>query len=129
MTTPKAHAIETRTAKYWLGEDGILRGEVKPGGEETLADTRKNIEAMASLAAGQKMPILMDMRAVKPMPREVRRVYVDDTAPFTSAVAFLVDSLVSRMVANFVMLLIQPALPFRLFGDEAEALAWLRGYL
>ena len=120
--------IETDSSKTWLGEDGILRGIVKPGHEMTGADAEENLALTANLCGGCPCPILVDLRATKGFSREARVTYAGKSGSF-SAVALLIHSSLSRILGSFLMGLNKPVIPLRLFTDEEEALVWLKGYL
>ncbi|MEI6387443.1 MAG: hypothetical protein WCQ50_12450 [Spirochaetota bacterium] len=122
--------IETATVIWRLSADGILHGLVKSSSpEDTLATAKENIDALERLAAGRLLPVFVDVRKVRTLPRETRLAYAKDTAAFNVATALLVESAFSWIVANFVILLTNPAKSFRLFTDEEEALEWLRTFL
>jgi len=55
------------------------------------------------------------------------RVYYSsrDFAQRTTAVALLVGSPVTRVMANFFISINKPAIPTQLFTSEVEAVAWL----
>lgn len=53
--------IETRTAKIWLDEDGILRANFIPDKKGTLADAQEVVTAFAQLAGDHKRPVLVQL--------------------------------------------------------------------
>jgi hypothetical protein len=65
------------------------------------------------------------MRAMKRLERGAREYYKNDKAG-VSAMALLVGSPVTRMLANFFMRTDTDTTPTRMFTDESTALAWLR---
>ena len=50
------------------------------------------------------------------------------TASIQRATALLIDSPVSRVIANFFMGLNRPLSPTQMFTDETEAMRWLRTF-
>ena len=126
-----AREITTRTERIWLGEDGIVRSIHLPGAEQTLADAVENLRAVeALLPQGRRSPILVDSRGLASMTREARAYYAGpELARLAVALAIVGGSPVSRMIGSFFLRLSRPAVPTRLCTDEADALAWLRGYL
>ena len=121
--------IVTRIAKIYLGEDSIVRAAYFPKAEETLTDAKENIAAVAKVSKGQKYPILVDYRKVKSVAREARAYYAGkETAKVVNAVAILIGSLVSRVIANFFLGLNKPKFPVKLFTSEADAIEWLKGF-
>jgi hypothetical protein len=123
-------AVEiTRTGKLWLDEDGILRILPTPGTEDSLDDAKQNMAASAKLAAGQRRPILIDLRSIKTQSREVRAYYTGPEArKLLLAIGLLIDSPMSRMIGNFFLGFNKMDLPTRLFKSEDEALVWLKGF-
>ncbi len=127
---PPPDALETRTAWIWLGGDGIVRELDRPGSAQTLVDAQENVAANAQAALGRRRPLLVDMSAIESISREARVYYAGaEAATVLSAVALLVRSPLSRAIGNFFLGLNRPAVPTRLFSAEAEALAWLRGFV
>lgn len=45
-----------------------------------------------------------------------------------SAIAMLTEHIAARLVANFFIMVIKPAVPTRMFNSEEEAIKWLRGF-
>jgi hypothetical protein len=121
---------QTKTCTYAVGEDRILRVRLNPGARETLENAKENIVAVADLLAGRRLPILVDYRLIASQERAARAYYASpETGKHVCAVALLVDSPLSRIIGNFFMGLNKPPFPVKVFGDEAEALAWLTGFL
>ena len=119
--------IVTRTARYSLGADGIIRSTNLPGARETLADAEENLRVLASLAGGSRRPLLADVRLLRDMNREARVFYGrPEFARVLSASAVVVGSPVTRTLINFILVMYKPRYPIRLFTSETEALAWLR---
>ena len=73
--------------------------------------------------------MLIDMRLIKSISREARVYYANErTASIQRATALLINSPVSRVIANFFMGLNRPLSPTRMFTDEAEAIRWLQTF-
>jgi hypothetical protein len=126
-----AEVIETRTARLWVGSDGILRSVIKQGAEEDVEDAQANMEAGLRLAAGREMPMLVDMTGMRSITRPARRHYADPGSEiaYASAMALVGSSPVARAIGNFAIGLSQPRRPLKMFSTEAEALEWLQGFL
>jgi hypothetical protein len=120
----------SRVAKISLGEDGIVRVIHVPGAEVTLQDAQETMSAYLKLNSGKRLPLLVDTKTLKSISREARHFYAgEEAAACASAVALVVGTPVSKVLANFYLGLSNPHLPSRLFSDEAEGLAWLKGFL
>ena len=129
----KEHKItETRTAKIWLEEDGIVRNIVLPGAAETLDDVKENVSIHARLRpmSGKRVPVLVDLRTAKSLDREARNYLASEqSAKVVSAAALLISSPLSKFLGNLFLGLGKPTYPVKLFTSEAEAVAWLKEFL
>ncbi len=122
--------IITQTAKFWLGEDGIIRGIILPTAEHTLTDAKENTEASEKLSKGEKHPVFIDLRKCKSITSEARAHYArKEAAEEANAIALFIGSPVSKVIGNFFLGLNKPLCPTRLFTSEAEALGWLKGFI
>lgn len=83
---------------------------------------------MAQLTGGRRSPLLVDARGIGSMDRPARREFVR-RGDLVSAVALVVDTPLSRMMANFFLTVSKPVAPTRLFDDEVYALGWLREFV
>jgi hypothetical protein len=121
--------IRIRTGACRLDADGIFHITFDPGAQETLADAQEAMRAHTLLRAGRPCAVFVDMRQLKSQDRDARQFYGSpDIASAAPAVALLVGSRVSQLIANFFVSVTKTSVPTRLFTDEAEALAWLRGF-
>lgn len=122
--------VEARTLLIWLGDDGIVRVKVKPHVKIDLQDAQGCIRMVSEVCGGKQTPALVDMTELVAMDREARIFFAgEETARVETAAALLIKSPVSRAIGNFFMGLNKPILPTRLFTAEAEALAWLKGFV
>ena len=72
------------------------------------------------------LPTLILARDVRRVTREARACFASRRSnPHASKVAIVVESSLSRVIANFFMGLNRPEFPTRLFNDEQEAREWL----
>ena len=119
----------SRVARIWVGEDGIARIIHVPGAEVTLADAQETMVAYKKLNEGKRLPLFVDTKTMKSLSRDARHFYAgEEAAGCASSVALIVGTPVSRVLGNFYLGLSNPHLPTRLFSDEDEALAWLKGF-
>ena len=125
-----ATEVVTRTRRYFLGDDGIVRVTVLPGAEETLADAMENVRAGGELLGVQRRPVLDDSRRIKSVERDARAYYAGPEATrMVSAAAVLIGSPIQRIILNFFVMLNKPPFPVRFFTSEAEAVVWLKGFV
>jgi hypothetical protein len=109
---------------WWDADTEIVRGVWAPrtvcGATEAIASTR----TIRALQRGA-VPLLVDIRQLKRLDRGAREHYKSDKGG-ASAMALLVDSAVTRMIANFFMRTDAGETPARMFTEENDAIAWLR---
>ena len=118
--------IVTRTERLWL-EDGVVHCVVLPTPTHTLVDAHENAEAFRVVAGGRRAPLLLDARDSRGLDRDARLYYArPEAARDCYVLAMLIDSQISRILANFYMNVNPPPFPMRLFLAEAEAVAWLK---
>jgi hypothetical protein len=76
------------------------------------------------------MPVLIDMRLGRENDRETREYYSSSEGlRATKALALLVESPFTRVMANFFISINKPLVPTRLFTSEDAAVAWLKTFL
>ena len=119
-----------RGARFYVDDQGIIRGREADGASFGLSDAQEAIEVIRELAAGRKCGLVVDISDLRTMTREARAYFTHkDHEEFLYAVALVVRSLVSRAIGNFFLGLNKPAVPTRLFTDDEDALAWLRTFI
>jgi len=119
--------IETRATRQWTGEDGIVRSQIRPGIDFTVEDSAESLAATRSISGDVPVPVLVDGRGVRSATRESRLFWASDEVSATiSAMAILVGSPVSRMIASFFIRLVRPGFRLRIFSDEAAAVRWIK---
>jgi hypothetical protein len=120
--------VTLRTGRFWLDDEGFLRGECFEGAEETLADAEEQIRQQRTMGDGTRRPFLMNISRVRSLSREARSYFSNSDASLEvfSCTALVVGSPLSRAVGNFFIGLNKPRMTTRLFTSEEEGLAWLR---
>jgi hypothetical protein len=122
--------IQIRSGVCSLDAHGWVCLTMRPGVEETLADAQEGFRAATVLRAGRPSPISVDLRSMKSQDREARQFYASPTVTDTTiAVALLVESRVSMLIANFFISITKTRVPTKIFTSEAEARTWLKGYM
>jgi hypothetical protein len=122
-------AIHTRAATATL-EAGLIRVVYRPGMDVTPDDAKEDLAAIEKLAGGRKTPLLVDLRSVRSVARDARNHFAgEDAERMVHAVAFLVDSSISKVIGNFFIGLNKPPYAAQLFTSEEPALEWCKGFL
>lgn len=122
-----ASSTRTATQLVALDGDGVVRCVVLAGADIGRDEAVENVAATRSVAGGQRAPVLFDARHLRSMSREAREYYASrESKRVHRAVAILIDSPLSRVLAKLFVRLNDPPFPTEMFADEKEALRWLR---
>ena len=108
----------------WDETEQVVRFVWAPGSVCTVQQARAGSATIRALDKGT-VPMLVDMRQMKKLEREARELYKTDKGG-VGAMALLVGSPVTKMLANFFMRTDTDTTPTRMFTDESMALTWLR---
>ena len=114
--------------RIWRRRDGIVQLVWNPRTTVLLEDATAALQAMAQLTRGRRSPLLVDMCETGPLDRPTR-AELTRRSDLQSAVALIVGTPLTRMMANFFLSVNKPPYPTRMFDDEASALAWLQGFV
>ena len=130
MDNKASQVIRTGLSDIWLGDDGIIRSIVIPGGVGTLETAKEAVVAYRKLGKGIARPVFMDGRNIKSVDRP-SRVYAasEEASSVISALAVLIESPLSRMLSNFFLKVSKPSYPTQLFTSEVKAMEWLRQFV
>jgi hypothetical protein len=116
----------TATCTFRRHANGIVHAVMRRGCDMRLEDAKENVAAIFELGGRSRSPVLVDMRGVRSQTREARAYFAGPEAEkATLAVALLIGSPVSRVLASFFMHLIPQRIPTAIFTDESAAMKWL----
>jgi hypothetical protein len=122
--------VRTSKVSIELRADGIVRATIDRGAELDLEDAKRAMAAIWEVAGRRRLPSLVEMSGLKSATRDARDYFGSaESAALCTAVALMVSSPVSRMIANFYLRGSPQKVPTRLFTDELLAIEWLRGLL
>lgn len=122
--------IEKEVVKVFLREDSISRVIFLPKVEVTLDDAIKIVSIRSKLSKGKKYPVLVDTREMSSINRAARQHFSgEEAAKITSALGFLVMSLLSRVLVNLFLGINKPAYKTKFFTSEVKVIEWLKGYI
>lgn len=130
MEVPEDNAVELRCYFTWMGEDGIARTKVKENAEIELKDAQENSEVVNGLSSSEHYPIIVDSRDIKSISRDARDHFsIRNRQSKVTAIALVRDKRISNMIGNFFIGINSPAVPVKLFSNEAEAVIWCKSHL
>jgi hypothetical protein len=108
---------------FWDEPAQVIRVVFAPGSVCTAAEAEAATDAQVALGRGSA-PVLVDMRGMRKIERGAREHFRQDKGG-TRALALLVDSPLTKMLANISMRIDDDQTPTRMCTDEATAVAWL----
>jgi hypothetical protein len=130
MIKPDKKIVELGKFYTWMESDGIARTVVKPDADIFLQDAKENTAVIETFYSGKKFPLIVDIRKIKSISPEAREHFtLKGRESVVKAYAMLLSSSSSRLIGNFFLSFHKPAVPVKLFGDEDEALTWLKNFI
>lgn len=112
-----------------------LRGDIyfyriRDGAEISLEEAKEMVEIGSELTKDIRVGALVDARAHFTDTNEARQYFAENTQKNQfAAVAVITSSLAQRLIINFYINFNRPNVPTKMFGDEEEAMKWLRKIL
>lgn len=121
--------IDLRCYNTWMGDDGVARTRVKEGSEIVLEDAIANSKAVNSFDL-DLYPMIVDTTLAKSITKEARDHFsMKGRKSKVIAFAILINSPLSKIIANFFMGLNKPRVPVKLFTKEEDAIIWCKSQM
>lgn len=121
--------VKTKTAKMCI-EDGILHCKLLPNSEINLVDAKEIVNQTLKLCHGKNIPILGDLSEAKYISIESRKYLSGQEAnKAASSLAIIANTMVGKIIGNFLIGLNKPSYPVKLFTSEEKALDWLKQFM
>src|SRR5437773_6599921 len=121
----------TRTACIERTAEGIVIVRVLAEVRQSVNDAVENVSASAEACAGQRAPIIVDLRQAMTLDAETRHYYTGKrlTDFFTSIAILTPGGAFGKMLGNLYLRVANPGIPSRLFDSETEAIQWSAQHL
>lgn len=116
--------IENDYAKYDL-VDGILHITYRKDVILDLPAAVYIVKERLSIHEGQFLPVLCDIRQIKEINKAARAYFSIEGSTLIKAVAFIVESPVSKMLSKFYLKTSKPPIPTEAFNTKEQALTFL----
>ncbi|MES2587806.1 MAG: hypothetical protein V4622_02430 [Bacteroidota bacterium] len=111
-------------------DDGLLYVRVTSEEDETVERSMKLVETIGEMVNYKKVPLLSKFDEFALPPKENRDFWAKkDSCPYTSAEAFIVDSLAMKLISNFYLLCNKPQRETKMFTTVEDARKWLKTFL
>jgi hypothetical protein len=108
-------------------EPGIIEDNILTGHHIDVADIHQIREANLKLSGGEQYVVLVSTGRLSTISKEAMQlISAKDYSDKAIAKALLIENLGHRLVGNFYMRVIKPAMKTKIFTDREKALEWLR---
>jgi hypothetical protein len=122
--------MDVVTPKVTLGDEGILRVDYSQYDRITLASIQYVHAQHVVFCPDRKIPVLVKGAGIASVEYKAQRYLSSpEICSVVSAGAIMVKSFLERHLARMFLTYHRPPYPVQVFSDEADALAWLRGFL
>ncbi len=107
--------------------DGIMHGTYKKGFKITLEDAKTIVRERTKLLGGKDLNAIIYDGGVISMDKAARDfLSSDEGIQGLKSVAIIENSFFSKMLINFFLKLTNPKISVKAFGNQEEALKWLK---
>lgn len=120
-------SFENEYARCWI-DDGLLFFEYKKDVNIDIHAAKKIIHERTQFQNNQIYPLLTDIGGVNYFDKNARDYFASEGTRLIAAVAILVESPISRLIAKFYMSVNKPVVPTSIFTDRKKALAFLQKF-
>ena len=122
--------IETERASVTLRSDDIILVEIRSDDEFELDQAKQATKAIEQISDGKKHPVLILSDKFTLPTSEVRQYMASpESAPFTSAEAYILTSFTQKLVGNIYLNFNKPVRPTKFFISEEKAIEWLKTFI
>ncbi len=126
---PGASVHELYASTIWFDADGFLVSVAKKVPQQTIEESKKEIEEFTKITGGKKVCLLADVTNTTETSREMREWAAEELPKLVKAVAMVSDSALGKMLANLFFSLKAQPYPVKMFNEVEEARKWLKQYL
>ena len=117
---------KTRTAEIGMDTRGFLSVKILPGSVIDEDDALDNFLVIKNISENQKQLKLIDLRGNWSMTIKAKEVSKkNSSAENTLARAFITDSFLTKLTAEFLESFSEPEVHQKFFTSENEAIEWL----
>ena len=126
---------ETQVSTIRVNASGVIQWRYKEGAEVDLEKGNQEVRCIDGMMSELRLRhcyLLIDIRDIKVINREARRLFASDAISDgygVQALALVVGSPLSRFIGNFWFAINRPKHPTRFFQSETLALDWLQQWV
>ena len=125
--------MDKRTLRLEVGEislreEGIISARVAPNAKIALQDAKAFFNTIELLTNKEAHASVIDITSISRLDKDAREFMVNTCNEWgtTAAVAFVSNSIVSRLIGNLFLTVSRPNYPVRIFKDGAAAYSWAK---
>ena len=113
-----------------LRSDGIVQVDINSGEEMDVKHIKRGVGFLKEISDGKKFPLLFVVGEFS-LPSAKARLYEasEESNPYASAEAYVINSLAQKLVGNFYLKTNKPFRPTKFFRSIEEATEWLKEFL
>jgi hypothetical protein len=126
-TAMKTNYFENEYAEFW-NENDVLFFIYKPGITMNLQAAKLVVADRISVQKNIPYPVFCDMRGIKDSDKPARDYLAKEGSTLVKAVAVLIESPVTKIMANFYLTISRPTVPTKMFTDKIQALDFLQTF-
>lgn len=119
---------QTRCSRAWLIANNIIFVECKSNAEIVLEDAKEDMQLSEKLVADTgPFATIIDTTNIRSISKEARDWYsqIQNDNPRNVSVALIVDSIYSRIIANFFLGFKNSRTEMKIFNRKDNAIEWL----
>jgi len=120
--------FETPYVKFWM-DQGFLCCRYADDLHLSLDVAVFAVESRIFFAKGLSYPLLIDMRGIKSTTKQARQHMATIGATLVKGAALITGSSINRTLGNIFFSIDKPAVPLKLFTNEASARLWLMQFV
>lgn len=114
--------------KFYI-KDGVLFGEQQSSFSMDLDIAKTLIEIRLKINKGNSYPAFFNFSKLEYINKDAREFMINKGSEGLIAVAFFSTNNASRMIINAFLVVYQPKIPTKMFGNKEKALIWLQQYV
>lgn len=125
-----SNKINLGFCELFLRVDGIMQMNVFANTDIKAEHIELMVKTSLKLNNHKQMPFIIFIGEFSTFNKDAREFSADPTKEnATTAIAYVIDNLAQKLIANFFIRINKPAKPVKLFNSEEDALLWLNQFV
>jgi len=126
--TTEMRTLRLEVGEISLREEGIINARVFPNSKITLKDAQNFFHTIELLTNKDVHASIIDITNISGLDKDARTFMVDTCNEWgtTAGVAFVSNSVVSRLIGNLFLTVSKLDYPIRIFKDSGKAKYWAK---